>query len=445
MYTGQIINVPAGTQFAMHNVCLSGGSDLDNLATTDPKYTYNPDEVTMEAVYPLISIGKGATVSIENSSLVYNNNTGTTKAGAIYNEGNLTMDGVYISGNTSVAESGKGVGVYYHKDGQKMELGNTQTITIEDQVYLDDKKFMEVPTGTLLAGSMFKDILVYYNPTLDASYSGRVIVRYHSAVPSAPELPYWKNNLPERQTSMLKSRKDADSYESDKYTLNPAITAAGFEKANGGDPNVLPFITSKMKTEFGPITSSDIIMYSVNANLPVELLYFHATCMGDAVQFEWSTASETNNEYFTIERSTDAVNYEEIARIQGAGTTSQRNDYSFMADNSNSGMTYYRLRQTDIDGKYEIFAPVALQCNGDKVATDISIFPVPARDQVKIFSNNSPMTRIEIFSIMGAKVAEESAEGNQAALNISHLATGVYAVKVHTEDGQVSNVRLIKK
>ncbi len=445
MYTGPIVTVPAGTQFNMHNVCLSGGSDLDNNKEYNPKL--NEEGVTenkLKSDNPLISIAAGATASIENSSLVNNNNTSTTaKAGAIYNEGTLTVNGVHISNNTSAAESGKGTGVY---QAGEMNLGNTQMITIADQIYLDNKKIMNAPHGKLFDGSKFSDILVYseYTP-IDTAYSGRVIVRYIGYEPSAPKAPYWKANLPERQSSILKSRKDAteESYESDKYLLNS--TLSGFEKANGGDENVIPFITYKMKEQFDPISSSDIIMYTNQANLPVELLYFTAECMGEATQLQWSTASETNNEYFTIERSSDAVNYEEVARIQGAGTTSQRNDYSFMVDNNSTAITYYRLRQTDIDGKYEIFAPIAIQCQNNKAATEISIYPVPANDQVNIFSSNSPMTRIEIFSIMGAKVAEEPAEGNQTTLHIGNLATGVYAVKVFTEDGQVSNVRLIKK
>lgn len=445
MYTGPIVTVPAGTQFNMHNVCISGGSDLDNNKEYNPKL--NKEGVTenkLKSDNPLISIAAGATTSIENSSLVNNNNTSTTaKAGAIYNEGTLTVNGVHISNNTSAAESGKGTGVY---QAGEMNLGNTQMITIADQIYLDNKKIMNAPHGKLFDGSKFSDILVYseYTP-IDTAYSGRVIVRYIGYEPSAPKAPYWKANLPERQSSILKSRKDAteESYESDKYLLNS--TLSGFEKANGGDENVIPFITYKMKEQFDPISSSDIIMYTNQANLPVELLYFTAECMGEATQLQWSTASETNNEYFTIERSSDAVNYEEVARIQGAGTTSQRSDYSFMVDNNSNAITYYRLRQTDIDGKYEIFAPIAIQCQNNKAATEISIYPVPANDQVNIFSSNSPMTRIEIYSIMGAKVAEEPAEGNQTTLHIGNLATGVYAVKVFTEDGQVSNVRLIKK
>lgn len=441
MFCGQIVNVPTSSQFTMHNVCLSGGSDLDTNSLYNPNKAESP---TLHADHPLISIAAGATATIENSSLVYNNNTSTTAiAGAIYNEGDLTVDGVNINNNVSVAESGKGAGVY---QAGTMKLGNTAAIIIADQVYLDDQKIMEAPNGLLYNGSKFSDILVYCDKEpIDTSYSGRVIVRYSGAEPSAPKAPYWKANLPERQSSILKSRKDAseESYESDKYLLNS--TLSGFEKANGGDENVIPFITYKMKEQFDPISSSDIIMYTNQANLPVELLYFTAECMGEATQLQWSTASETNNEYFTIERSSDAVNYEEVARIQGAGTTSQRSDYSFMVDNNSNAITYYRLRQTDIDGKYEIFAPIAIQCQNNKAATEISIYPVPANDQVNIFSSNSPMTRIEIYSIMGAKVAEEPAEGNQTTLHIGNLATGVYAVKVFTEDGQVSNVRLIKK
>ncbi|MBR4452662.1 MAG: chitobiase/beta-hexosaminidase C-terminal domain-containing protein [Bacteroidales bacterium] len=438
MYNGPIINVPENSTFSMHNVWISGSNELND-ATNENYALYNPEENTIESNVPLISIASGATATIENSALVNNNNTNSTLAGAIYNEGTLTVNGIYIKGNVSTR---KGTGVY---QAGEMNLGNTQMITIADQIYLDDRKIMNAPNGKLFDGSSFGDILVYYNPApIDTSYSGRVIVRYTGYEPSAEPAPYWKNNLPERQSSILKSRKDAtdESYESDKYTLNKELS--GFKKANGGDENVIPFITYKMKDEFGP-TEYDIIMYTNQANLPVELLYFTAECMGEATQLQWSTASETNNEYFTIERSSDAVNYEEIARIQGAGTTSQRNDYSFMVDNNSNAITYYRLRQTDIDGKYEIFAPIAIQCQNNKAATEISIYPVPANDQVNIFSSNSPMTRVEIYSIMGNKVSEEQVEGHQATLQIGHLATGVYAAKIHTEDGQVINVRLIKK
>ena len=442
IFTGQMINVPEGTTFSMNNVCLDGGSQLDN--NTD----YNPMGTTMHSDYPLISIAEGATVSISNSSLVNNKNTHATNlAGAIYNGGTLSVDGVSIKDNVS---SGKGTGVY---QAGTMNLGNTQTITVADQIYLADEKILEAPHGALYADdksvSKLSDITVYAKAyPVDTSYSGRVIVHYTGYEPTAPQAPFWKTlvngQVPQSQSSILKSRKEAESsYESDKYILNSTELGI-FEKANGGDENAKSYFTSTMVETYEP-SNLDIVMYTTQANLPVELLYFTAECMGEATQLQWATASETNNEYFTVERSSDAVNYEEVARVQGAGTSSQRNDYSLMVDNNANGITYYRLRQTDIDGKYEIFAPIAIQCKDVKEATTISIYPVPAKDQVTVLSNNSPMTRVEIYSIMGNKVSEEQVEGHQATLQIGHLATGVYAAKIHTEDGQVINVRLIKK
>ncbi len=447
MYQGMILDIMEDANFIMRNVRISGGSDLNDNSE------YNPNRLDEQGVvvgndlkskYPLITIAARAKVTINNSSLVYNNNTSTdAKAGAIYNEGLLTVDGIHISDNTSAVENGKGAGIY---QADSMILGNTQMITIEDQIYLDDKKMMTAPNGYLADGSELSDILVYYEKPIDSKYSGRVIVRYPNHTPSAPEAPFWKTLPPKPESSILKNHKaaeDEENYESNKYELNS--TLSGFQLANGGDNNALAYISDDMNADYDPITNHDIIMIIPNAFLPIELLYFTAECMGEATQLQWSTASETNNEYFTIERSSDAVNYEEVARVQGAGTSSQRNDYSLMVDNNANGITYYRLRQTDIDGKYEIFAPIAIQCKDVKEATTISIYPVPAKDQVTVLSSNSPMTRVEIYSIMGNKVSEEQVEGHQATLQIGHLATGVYTAKIHTEDGQVINVRLIKK
>ncbi|MBO4739463.1 MAG: chitobiase/beta-hexosaminidase C-terminal domain-containing protein, partial [Bacteroidales bacterium] len=403
MYDGSIIDVQSGSRFIMKNVCISGGSELYNLPETDDKKSYNPNNAKMETNYPLISITgeddhetSKTVVTIENSTLINNNNISDDNlASAIYNNGGtLNVDGITIKNNSS---KGYGTGVYQNGI---MNLGNTQTITIADQIYLTDGNYMDIPKGLLYDDSRISDVMVEIadntvdvpsdpNPsnvnisTSITRYSGRVIARYAE---EKPEAPAFGSYLPDNHKVFGRVRKAAPAYESEKYGLDDELIAEGrdFKIANGADPEVLPYIASEMKTQYDP-TYHDLILANVNANLPVELLYFHATCMGDAVQFEWATASETNNEYFTIERSSDAVNYEEVARIQGAGTTSQRSDYSFMADNNSSSMTYYRLRQTDIDGAEEVFSPVALQCTAEQ-ATVVDIYPVPARDIVNIVS-----------------------------------------------------------
>lgn len=89
-----------------------------------------------------------------------------------------------------------------------------------------------------------------------------------------------------------------------------------------------------------------------NTTLPIELLFFNATLSNEHVDLNWSTASELNNDYFTIERSNDGVNWEKINETNGAGTTTQRTNYSAIDERPLQGISYYRLKQTDFDGKY---------------------------------------------------------------------------------------------
>ena len=85
--------------------------------------------------------------------------------------------------------------------------------------------------------------------------------------------------------------------------------------------------------------------------LPVELLYFHARRSGNQAELQWATATELNNDYFTLERSADGRQYQEIAQIMGAGTVQQQRVYRFEDREPVPGVNYYRLWQTDYDGQ----------------------------------------------------------------------------------------------
>lgn len=91
--------------------------------------------------------------------------------------------------------------------------------------------------------------------------------------------------------------------------------------------------------------------------LPIELLDFTAEPTEAAVLLKWSTASELNNDFFTLQRSQDAEQWEEVVRIKGAGTTSERIDYQTMDGLPYAGVSYYRLKQTDFDGQFS-YSPV---------------------------------------------------------------------------------------
>lgn len=94
--------------------------------------------------------------------------------------------------------------------------------------------------------------------------------------------------------------------------------------------------------------------------LPIELLSFTAEPVDEAVIVEWSTASQVNNDYFTIDRSYDGYEWENKAYIPGAGNSNSQLEYKWVDYNPISGVSYYRLTQTDYNGESETFDPVSV-------------------------------------------------------------------------------------
>jgi hypothetical protein len=94
--------------------------------------------------------------------------------------------------------------------------------------------------------------------------------------------------------------------------------------------------------------------------LPIKLMKFEGKNMHTHNLLTWSTASEVNNDYFTIERTTDGLNYVEIIRINGAGTSSSINKYTYADFDFEKKLNYYRLKQTDYDRASETFNKIAI-------------------------------------------------------------------------------------
>ena len=94
--------------------------------------------------------------------------------------------------------------------------------------------------------------------------------------------------------------------------------------------------------------------------LPITLLSFNAAAIKDGVHVEWSTASQINNDYFNVEKSLDGYEWENKVTVAGAGNSNTQMDYSWVDLNPSMGVSYYRLKQTDYDGEFEVFHPVSV-------------------------------------------------------------------------------------
>jgi len=129
---------------------------------------------------------------------------------------------------------------------------------------------------------------------------------------------------------------------------------------------------------------------AVNSSLPIELVDFKAEPARDHVAITWKTASELNNDFFTLERSATGIAFTEITRINGSGTTTQSHSYGFDDMSPLDGTSYYRLMQTDFGGKSTYSRIVAVN-----VVTPLS-------PQVTVFPNPSARNEIN-FALSGAR------------------------------------------
>ena len=208
-----------------------------------------------------------------------------------------------------------------------------------------------------------------------------------------------------------------------------AVFLAGRQFSTGGAVNT---DSGLIYTDPECVTSE-----SLNGNpLPIELLSFTTTAKGEHVQLNWATATEINNDYFNIERSIDAVNWETIAQINGAGNSTSLLNYKTVDYNPYSGLSYYRLKQTDFDGKYS-FSNIKSINLDENSETLIRIFPNPFTDQITIIGNAFGLSEFLIYNIIGQDVTNLTAlknnTGQTMVVDLSNLETGIYFVKVNSK------------
>lgn len=182
--------------------------------------------------------------------------------------------------------------------------------------------------------------------------------------------------------------------------------------------------------------------------LPVELISFSTECQRGEAHLSWSTASETNNDYFTIERSEDAEHYTEIGRIKGAGTTSFVQHYSFTDDleslSSENETVYYRLSQTDFDGTNKVYFPVStnLDCN-----RGITVFPTLSDGEIFIHAAKKyPSAEISVHTLLGRTVYSERIpeDWKERKIDLENMPRGMYMVVILSEKESVVKKIVLK-
>lgn len=223
---------------------------------------------------------------------------------------------------------------------------------------------------------------------------------------------------------------------------NNNISIAGFSATSGyarsaGGTNALG--CSQTATDgvgFSHLPSLKLSGALVGNPLPIELISFNATCDNlNRTVLQWTTASETNNDYFTIQRSRDGYNWEEIGFLPGAGNSIHSLQYSFTDDQIQTSTTYYKLKQTDYDGQFSYSNIVSSNCD-DYTTWEIEVVNPVQNNQIEVLIKSPEFidAQFTLIDNLGREImnseASISAGNTWVTLPINMVRAGIYILRV---------------
>lgn len=182
------------------------------------------------------------------------------------------------------------------------------------------------------------------------------------------------------------------------------------------------------------------------APLPIELIEVSSTCSNGKATINWSTASETNNDYFKVHRSTNAGNFEMIGTVKGGGTKNSISNYSFTDNHSLIGTSYYKLSQKDFNGTEEEIGDIQILTCED--GYNLTIYPNPGSTSSEVFISVEGLDHASVYEIkitdMAGKLIYQTSSlfesGSSTKILNAFNTKGVYLVKVIKLDEQLDKV-----
>jgi len=167
--------------------------------------------------------------------------------------------------------------------------------------------------------------------------------------------------------------------------------------------------------------------------LPIELLFFNGKQVEESIELNWVTATELNNDYFSIEKSADGIKWTGFGNIPGAGNSTQTLQYTFKDNTPDEGVQYYRLKQTDFDGTFTYSIAIAINFEGSANGHSISVYPNPnSSNQLNVrgIGHDIPYT-LGVKKVTGELLFQQTVNTHSIAL--PDLEKGIYLITVQSE------------
>ena len=230
------------------------------------------------------------------------------------------------------------------------------------------------------------------------------------------------------------------------------ITTETSYKYSGLVANTTYYFTVAAKDAAGNTSEESETVSATTFNtsaMPVEFLHFSGEFVNGKVALLWATAGETNNDYFTIERSAGFDNFEPIATMDGAGNSSLVVNYAFTDAKPFNGLNYYRVKQTDYNGDHDYSRIIMVDCRLEGSALSAQVYPVPAKGNelylaVKLLNQNNTVN-LQISDIYGKLIQVEHLDPAQLQLPYNLFSHRAYSKGLYVIIIEQAGVKVYKK
>jgi hypothetical protein len=251
------------------------------------------------------------------------------------------------------------------------------------------------------------------------------------------------NSLADNSFAILKRANGTNGLAWNKGggTLNP----------NGGLGRML---SNDYALRLGLSSFSEFGIAKTEGPLPVELINFNAVCNEDKVNLNWTTASEVNNDFFTIEKSLNTQDWDFVLNVSGAGNSnkvinySATDDFPYSSSINNSEISYYRLKQTDYDGKFEYSPVTTVKCEDNAEVEIIALYQNNNDLYVEINSISDESFDFVLYDdrvrVMFAKHENAMKGFNKFSYDVSDFSGGIYMLVIQSPKQRITKKTILK-
>ena len=183
---------------------------------------------------------------------------------------------------------------------------------------------------------------------------------------------------------------------------------------------------------------------------PIELLSYTGEALPTGNLLKWTTATETDNDHFTLARSRDGLEFVDITTVAGAGNSTTARSYEYLDKAAPSGLSYYRLSQTDLSGLTMEKGVVSLQRDATNSFDFVQIVPMPFNEQLEVSFQQGKQTKVKanLFDAVGRLVYTKDVEANVGitsfTLSTEDYPTGMYLLTLNNGETVIS-AKLMKE